>query len=106
MSRSRLDQFTKKERREIMRAATRAVKSGVEPSSPIETPESIPRYQQRQMARALGNRGSKSAKKNPERMARQTEERREQLRQVLVVDDALQAAQERVEHPIRSRLKR
>ena len=52
------------------------------------------------MARALGWRGSKAKRQKDVGV------RLEQVRQVLVVDDALAAAKERVEHPIRSRIKR
>lgn len=99
MPKSRLDQFDKGERKQVVKAATRLYKSGAEPSEPVE-PRPLRRYEQRQLARALGWRGSKAKRQ------KNVTKRLEEVRQALVVDDALIAAKERVEHPVRSRLKR
>lgn len=99
-----LAQFDKDERRAVVKAATRLYKSGAEPNdSPL--PEYPTRAQVRQAQRALGHRGSKSAKKNPERHARRLQRGADDLLRVLAVDEALAAAKDRVEHPIKSRLR-
>lgn len=93
-----LDELSKEKRKEIVKTATVAYKTGAEPHQETE-PHKMSRAEHRQLARALGWRGKKAKRHNIER--------RTQLAQKAVLTDAaLQEAQERVLHPVRSRIRR
>lgn len=97
MTETLLRQLPKKARREIQRKATELYRAGIEPSAEEVTPVTR-RFQQRQVARALGWRGSKAKRKKT--LAKRLHE----VKQVLIVDEALQNARARSEHPVRARL--
>jgi hypothetical protein len=93
-----LERFDRDQRKEIVKAAVRLHKSGAEPAVP-GVPDRPSRSQRRQAARALGWRGSKASRHNIVREV-------DRVRRVVAVDEALVAAKDRVEHPVRSRLRR
>lgn len=94
-----LSDLEKDQRKDLLKAGTRLVKSGVAPTSVSDAPRALNRAQMRQAQRALGYRGSKAKRHNLQRgQAR--------LRQVLLVEEVLDAAQDRIDHPVRSRLRR
>lgn len=99
-----LEQVSKGPRKELVAAAGVLYKSGAEPS-PLEPRVPKTRAELRQLGRALGHHGSKSAKKNPERHARRLQRANAQVWQAVMVDEALAAAKDRAEHPLRSRLR-
>ncbi len=100
-----LDQASKPIRKDLMRAAVELHKSGAEPS---ETPlkEHYSRAELRRAARALGWKGEKTARDHPERAARRVKARVTEVRRAVLVDQGLASAKDRVEHPVRSRLRR
>ena len=83
-------------RKEVVAAATRLYKSGVLPTEPKEG--QLTRVQRRQLERALGYRGSKAKRHNTKRQMAK-------FREVMAVEQVLDIAQDRVEHPIRARLR-
>lgn len=93
-----LDNLSRERRKELMGAAVELYKSGGEPS---ETPvkDHYTRAELRQAARAFGWRGKKAKRQNLERGFAQ-------VRDAVLVDQALTKAKDRVEHPIASRLRR
>ncbi len=100
-----LDDLSRPRRKDLVSAATALYKSGAEPN-PVGV-EGVPsRAELRRAARALGHRGSKSARQNPDRAARQQQAMAKKVAQAVLLDDALLAAKDRVEHPVRSRLRR
>ena len=94
-----LHDVDKSQRKELMQAGTRLYKSGVNPTTPAAPHVHLTRAQNRQFQRALGYRGSKAKRHNMERQQKK-------FRQVMAVEEVLEAAQDRVEHPVRSRLRR
>jgi hypothetical protein len=93
-----LEQASKDVRREVVKAATRLYKSGAEPSEG-PAPVHLNRAEIRQTARAMGWRGKKAKRQNVVR-------RSVEIRRAVLVDEALGLAKERVDHPVRSRLKK
>lgn len=91
-----LAELPKGQRKEIVRAATKLYKSGAQPN--LSAASHPTRAQRRQAARALGWRGAKARHHRRDRLR--------QVQAVVAVDEALGAAKERVERPIRARLKR
>jgi hypothetical protein len=89
----------KRRQKDIDQAATRLLKSGVLPSASAEGEVHLTRTQQRQLMRSLGWRGSKAQRHNVERGLKRFGE-------VMLVEQALDRAQDRVDHPVRSRLRR
>ena len=100
-----LEQVSKGHRKELVRAATEFYKSGAEPS-PDAAPEHFTRAQVRQAQRALGNRGTKARRANPAKHARAVVLRSSEVVRVVLADEALGVAKQRVEHPLMSRLRR
>lgn len=98
-----LELVTQKQKREIIKTAVPLLKSGVMPTV-AEAPEKPTRVQLRQAQRALGDHGTKTAKKNPQRHQRRLDRGVELARRAVVLDEALALAKNRVEHPIKSRL--
>ena len=94
-----LEEVAKAQRKELVRAGTRLVKSGVAPTGKPPEGRTLTRAEQRQAQRALGYRGSKAKRHNFQRQ-------QAKLRQVLTVEEVLDAAQDRIDHPVRSRLRR
>lgn len=94
-----LEQLDKSRQKEVIKAATEAYKTGIRPTSTEDAPEHLTRAQFRQLQRALGYRGSKAKRHNIERQ-------RKEFQKVLLIEESLDRGQDRVEHPIRSRLRR
>ena len=94
-----IENLSKERRRELMNAAVELYKSGAEPSPEIEPKDHYTRAELRQAARAFGWRGKKAKRQNI--VARAAD-----VRRAVLLDEALHAAEERVAHPIRSRLGR
>lgn len=93
-----LDDASRKNRRALMAAAVELHKSGAQPTT-TEVPAHPTRAQRRQAARAFGWRGKKAKRQRFDRGF-------EQVARAVLVDDALAKAKDRVEHPLRSRLRR
>ena len=93
-----LDNLSRERRKELMSVAVEFHKSGAEPSdTPLK--DHYTRAELRQAARAFGWRGKKAKRQNLERgFAKVGEATR--------VDEALVMAKDRVQHPIKSRLRR
>ena len=95
-----LSELDKKRRKEVIQAATNLNKSGIKPTPALVDPNyKMSKKELRRLQRAMGYRGSKAKRHNIERQTKK-------LQQVLMVEEALDAAQERMDHPLRSRLKR
>jgi hypothetical protein len=89
---------TRENRKDLMAGAVALLKSGAEPSSDIKVGRGT-RAQRRQAARAMGWRGKKAGRQNFERNIAK-------VRNAVMVDESLHLAQDRIEHPVRSRLRR
>ena len=100
-----LDGLEKTRRREVVKMAETAYKSGAEPST-VEMTGPRTRAERRQLARAMGIKGSKSVRRDPEKAMRRLGKRAQEIDRALMGDAALLLAQERVQHPLRSRLRR
>lgn len=100
-----LDSASRENRRDLVEKAVELYKSGAEPSSDDVVPAHS-RAAMRQAQRAAGNRGTKTATKNPVRHVRRLQTGAVKIRRAVLVDEALHVAQDRVEHPIKSRLRR
>jgi hypothetical protein len=95
-----LPQLKKSRRKDLVKASERLLEQGIQPTPVAEGTAERPlkRQEVRRLQRAMGYRGSKAKRHNVKRnMAR--------MQQVLLVEEALDAAQDRKDHPIRSRLK-
>jgi hypothetical protein len=99
-----IEDLSRSRRKELLSAATTLLKSGAEPSG--EAPEHYTRAQVRQAQRAVGNRGAKARRANPEKHMKRTIEGARRVARVVMTDELLDVAKDRVEHPIRSRLRR
>ncbi len=93
-----LTDLPKADRKGLVAAATLLYKSGAEPS-PAPTTGHYTRAQQRQALRAVGWRGAGAKRHN-------VVKKLYAAHQAVLIDEALGAAKERVEHPVRSRLRR
>jgi len=94
-----LDQLSRGRRKEVLKAAGDAYKSGLLPTPTPSVQRPLARHEQRQLMKALGWRGTKAKRHTVERDARK-------FVQVMAVEEALDRAKERVEHPIAARLRR
>jgi hypothetical protein len=99
-----IEDLSKARRKELVSAATALYKSGAEPSE--DGPGRITRVQIRQAQRAIGNRGAKARRADPAKHQRRVFEGARRVAQVVMADEALTLAKDRVAHPIRSRLRR
>lgn len=99
-----IEGLSKERRKEVLGAAVDLYKSGADPSPDGVTPDTS-RASVRRAERAAGNRGAKTAQKNPARHARSLQAGAQRVRQAVLVDEALHDAKDRVEHPIASRLR-
>ena len=98
-----IEDLSRARRREVLSAGVELLKSGGVPS-PDGPPPRPTRAQIREARRAIGNRGTKTAKNNPHRHENRLRAGGVRVQRAVLVDDALHAAKDRVEHPIRSRL--
>ena len=92
-----LEKVSKSERKDLQRTATRLYKSGARPTT-VERTAPLRRFEKRQVARAAGWRGSKATRQKASRLR--------DIQQAILVDDLMVAAEDRVQHPVRSRLRR
>ena len=99
-----IEGLTKQRQKELLGAAVELLKSGAEPSPDDVVPDNS-RAARRQVQRAAGNRGSKTAKRNPHRHENRLRAGGERVRKAVLLDDALHAAKNRVDHPVLSRLR-
>lgn len=93
-----LDALSKSRKRELVGAAMALYKSGAEPN-PEVLRDHYSRAELRQAARAYGWRGKKAKRQNIARGVQRVYE-------AVLIDEALSAAKDRVEHPVASRLRR
>ena len=100
-----LDGASRVNRRALSAAATELYKSGAEPNT-TAAPEHPTRAQVRQAQRALGYRGSKTVQKNPHRHQNRVRTGVVKVGRAVLVDEQLTKAQARVNHPLKSRLRR
>ena len=90
MAESFLDTVERTRRREMLRSAKAIVKREDAPETESEAPTCLSRAEQRQLARAMGWRGSKAERHNVERQAHR-------LTVAYAVDDVLAEARRRRE---------
>lgn len=94
-----LSEIPKAKRKELVQAGTKLYKSGITPTAPAAPDAHLTRAQQRQTLRALGYRGSKAKRHNIDRQ-------KAKFQQVLAVEQVLDHVEDRINHPVRSRLRR
>ena len=99
-----IEGLSKDRRKELMQGATELYKSGAAPL-PDDVDTTPNRARVRQAQRAEGNRGVKAQRHNPAKHQRRVVAGKIKVSQAIMLDEALHAAKDRVEHPIRSRLR-
>ena len=99
-----IESLSKQRQKELIQGATELFKSGAVPN-PRDIDTTPNRARVRQAQRAEGNRGAKTRRHNPAKHQRRVVAGKMKTTEAILLDEGLQVAKDRVEHPIRSRIR-